>query len=363
MMKQVLSLLVLAGTMSLASYAQEVTLEQGKFRAGDDMSWAGVNVDESGWKTLSNMTTWTSQGIKIENGFGWYRYHVTIPKSMLEKSDLKETVDFNMAKIDDADEVYLNGKLIGKTGSFPKDPNGYHSNWNAQRVYSVKANGGLVKWDADNVIAVRCYNAGDPGGMFAGPISVRVPNTIDNLSINIKEGEGSQSVCTLASKMQSSKSGVFSVKVEDPESGKVLSEKTMKVSVNKAKSRSISLPYDSHQMVRIVSTFTESKTGLSTTTKYIPKYILTPAAPAEPRFNTAPLYGVRPGSPIHFRFGVSGDRPMKITSDDLPKGLARAGAEVHHPLRQQDRPDTSHGLEQLELLGTECHPGQGHQQR
>ncbi len=322
MMKQVLSLLVLAGTMSLASYAQEVTLEQGKFHAGDDMSWAGVNVDESGWKTLSNMTTWTSQGIKIENGFGWYRYHVTIPKSMLEKSDLKETVDFNMAKIDDADEVYLNGKLIGKTGSFPKDPNGYHSNWNAQRVYSVKANGGLVKWDADNVIAVRCYNAGDPGGMFAGPISVRVPNTIDNLSINIKEGEGSQSVCTLVSKMQSSKSGVFSVKVEDPESGKVLSEKTMKVSVNKAKSRSISLPYDSHQMVRIVSTFTESKTGLSTTTKYIPKYILTPAAPAEPRFNTAPLYGVRPGSPIHFRFGVSGERPMKITSDDLPKGLA-----------------------------------------
>ena len=308
--------------MSLASYAQEVTLEQGKFRAGDDMSWAGVNVDESGWKTLSNMTTWTSQGIKIENGFGWYRYHVTIPKSMLEKSDLKETVDFNMAKIDDADEVYLNGKLIGKTGSFPKDPNGYHGNWNAQRVYSVKANGGLVKWDADNVIAVRCYNAGDPGGMFAGPISVRVPNTIDNLSIHIQEGEGRQSICTLVSKLQSSKSGVFSVKVEDPESGKVLSEKSMKVSVNKAKSRSISLPYDSHQMVRIVSTFTESKTGLSTTTKYIPKYILTPAAPAEPRFNTAPLYGVRPGSPIHFRFGVSGDRPMKITSDDLPKGLA-----------------------------------------
>ena len=321
-MKRVLSLLVLAGTMSLASYAQEVTLEQGKFHAGDDMSWAGVNVDESGWKTLSNMTTWTSQGVKIENGFGWYRYHVTIPKSMLEKSDLKETVDFNMAKIDDADEVYLNGKLIGKTGSFPKDPNGYHGNWNAPRVYSVKANGGLVKWDADNVIAVRCYNAGDPGGMFAGPISVRVPNTIDNLSINIKEGEGNQSVCTLVSKMQSSKSGVFSVKVEDPESGKVLNEKTMKVSVSKAKSRSISLPYDSHQMVRIVSTFTESKTGLSTTTKYIPKYILTPAAPAEPRFNTAPLYGVRPGSPIHFRFGVSGERPMKITSDDLPKGLA-----------------------------------------
>ena len=75
-------------------------------------------------------------------------------------------------------------------------------------------------------------------------------------------------------------------------------------------------------MVRITATFTESKTGLSTTTQYIPKYILTPAAPAEPRFNTTPLYGVRPGSPIHFRFGVSGEKPMKFSSDDLPKGLA-----------------------------------------
>jgi len=322
MMKQTLFMLALAGTMSLSSFAQDVSLENAKFHAGDDMSWAGENVDESGWRDIKNTMTWTAQGIKIENGFGWYRYHVTIPKSMLEKSDLKETVDFNMAKIDDADEVYLNGKLIGKTGSFPKDPNGYHSNWNAQRIYRVKANSSLIKWDADNVIAVRCYNAGDPGGMFAGPIKVRVPNTIDNLSISIKEAAGSQGVVTLDSKMQATKSGDFAVKVEDPETGKVLSEKTMKVSVNEKKNRVISIPYDNHQMVRIVSTFTESKTGLSIESKYIPKYILTPAAPAEPRFNTTPLYGVRPGSPIHFRFGVSGDRPMKITSDDLPAGLA-----------------------------------------
>ena len=322
MKKQILSMLVLAGTMSLSSFAQDVTLENAKFRVGDDASWAGVNVDESGWRDIKNTMTWTSQGVKVENGFGWYRYHVTIPKSLLDKSDLKETVDFNMGKIDDADEVYLNGKLIGKSGGFPSDEKGYRSAWSLPRVYRVKANSSLIKWDADNVIAVRVYNGGDPGGMFAGPVKVRVPNTIDNLSIDIKEGANGQCVSTLTSKMNATKSGVFKVLVEDPETGKVLGEKSMKVSVNEKKNRVISLPYDNHQMVRIVSTFTEDKTGLSTETKYIPKYILTPAAPAEPRFNTTPLYGVRPGSPIHFRFGVSGDRPMKITSDDLPKGLA-----------------------------------------
>ena len=325
-MKHFLSALVLTCTVSLPSFAQDIFLENAKFQVGDDASWAGVNVDESAWRQISNTTTWTSQGVKCENGFGWYRYHVNIPKSLLEKSDLKETVDFNMGKIDDADEVYLNGKLIGKTGKFPSDAGGYQSQWSKPRLYSVKVNSGLIKWDADNVLAVRVYNAGDPGGMFQGPVCVRVPNTIDNLSISIKEGKDKQGalacISTLNSRISSTKSGVFTVKVQDPESGKVLTEKTQKVSVNTKKSSAISLPYDNHQMVRITATSTESKTGLSTTTQYIPKYILTPAAPAEPRFNTTPLYGVRPGSPIHFRFGVSGEKPMKITSDDLPKGLA-----------------------------------------
>lgn len=325
-MKQFFSVLTLISFFSLQSFAQDILLENAKFRVGDDASWAGINVDESSWRNLSNTSTWTAQGVKCENGFGWYRYHVNIPKSLLEKSDLKETVDFNMGKIDDADEVYLNGKLIGKTGKFPSDAGGYQSQWSKPRLYSVKVNSGLIKWDADNVLAVRVYNAGDPGGMFQGPVCVRVPNTIDNLSISIKEGKDKQGalacISTLNSRISSTKSGVFTVKVQDPESGKVLTEKTQKVSVNTKKSSAISLPYDNHQMVRIIATFTESKSGLSTTTQYIPKYILTPAAPAEPRFNTTPLYGVRPGSPIHFRFGVSGEKPMKFSSDDLPNGLA-----------------------------------------
>ncbi|MBP3712439.1 MAG: putative Ig domain-containing protein [Bacteroidaceae bacterium] len=324
-MKKQFLLLAMAGMVSLSSWAQDVVLENAKFHAGDDASWAGVNVDESSWRDIKNSATWTSQGVKIENGFGWYRYHVNILKSMLEKSDLKETVDFVLGGVDDADETYLNGQLIGKTGRFPSDEKGYASQWSTKRCYRVPVTSNLIKWDDVNVLAVRVYNAGDPGGMFEGPIRVRVPNTIDNLSINISEGTDGkgvvQSFSTLKSTMQASKSGVFSVKVVDPETGETLGEKSMKVSVNEKKNKTIAVPYDNHRMVRIVSTFTESKSGLSCTTQYIPKYILTPAAPAEPRFNTAPIYGVRPGSPVHFRFGVSGEKPMKFSAADLPAGL------------------------------------------
>lgn len=324
-MKKQFLLLAMAGMVSLSSWAQDVVLENAKFHAGDDASWAGVNVDESSWRDIKNSATWTSQGVKIENGFGWYRYHVNILRSMLEKSDLKETVDFVLGGVDDADETYLNGQLIGKTGRFPSDEKGYASQWSTKRCYRVPVTSNLIKWDDVNVLAVRVYNAGDPGGMFEGPIRVRVPNTIDNLSINISEGTDGkgvvQSFSTLKSTMQASKSGVFSVKVVDPETGETLGEKSMKVSVNEKKNKTIAVPYDNHRMVRIVSTFTESKSGLSCTTQYIPKYILTPAAPAEPRFNTAPIYGVRPGSPVHFRFGVSGEKPMKFSAVDLPAGL------------------------------------------
>ena len=326
MKQKSLFMLALASMVSLWSVAQDVVLDNAKFHEGDDPTWASVGIDDASWRDIKSSATWTSQGIKIENGYGWYRFHVNILRSMLEKSDLKETVDFILGGVDDADETYLNGKLIGKTGRFPGDANGYQSQWNVKRCYRVPASSSLIKWDGVNVLAVRVYNGGDPGGMFEGPVRVRVPNTIDNLSISIKEDasakEGVRSLCTLKSTMKATKSGTFAVKVVDPETDQVLSEKAMKVSVGEKKDRVVAVPYDNHRMVRIEATFTDSKTGLSVASRYIPKYILTPAAPATPRFNTAPIYGVRPGSPVHFRFGVSGEKPMKFSSADLPEGLS-----------------------------------------
>jgi alpha-galactosidase len=52
-----------------------------------------------------------------------------------------------------------------------------------------------------------------------------------------------------------------------------------------------------------------------------------PDAPATPRFNGAPLFGVRPGSPVIYRFPVSGDRPMKFTATGLPEGVSLSEAD------------------------------------
>lgn len=73
-------------------------------------------------------------------------------------------IKLNLGKIDDADQTYFNGKLIGETGSFP--PN-YTTQWEKQRVYTIPEN--EVQWDKENVIAVRIYNLVGGMGMWEGP--------------------------------------------------------------------------------------------------------------------------------------------------------------------------------------------------
>ena len=54
-------------------------------------------------------------------------------------------------------------------------------------------------------------------------------------------------------------------------------------------------------------------------------YILTPAAPATPRINGADVFGVRPGSPFLFTIPATGERPIKFSAKNLPRGLALDG--------------------------------------
>lgn len=66
-------------------------------------------------------------------------------------------------------------------------------------------------------------------------------------------------------------------------------------------------------------------TGVNTFKTYSPvvsePYILTPAAPAEPRITGAKVFGVRPGSPFQFLVTATGDRPMAFSAKGMPKGL------------------------------------------
>ncbi len=307
--------------VGMQASAQKIEISKARFHLGDDPSWKNVQVDDSKWKEIDVTRTWDTQGYKLNASYAWYRVHVNIPKSLLDKSDLKETVLFDMAKIDDTDEVYLNGTMIGKTGRMPSDDKGYASAWSKERKYSVSAKKGLVKWDQDNVIAVRVYSGGEPGGMFSAPIKIGVLSRVDALQINHVEAKKGVCEVHVHNTATAALSGKLSVEVVDFETGKTISTLSKKVTSNPKKDAVLAVPFDQSRQLLITSTFTESKSQGTVTSKYSPRYILTPAAPKAPRFNVPGLWGVRPGSPVIYRFPVSGVRPMKFTVEGMPEGI------------------------------------------
>ena len=316
-------LLVLLTFVGICVEAQNVSVSKARFQKGDDLSWAKPETNDAAWGEIDMTKNWDDQGYAINNAYGWYRVHLNIPSSLLKGAKQEKFVIFDLPKADDTDECYLNGKLIGKTGGMPGDAGGYKSAWSVPRSYPVDIKTGGIRWDQDNVIAIRVYNAGEPGGLFDRPLSIRVPSALDGLKMNFTDVNDGNAHCNieLNNVYPVVQSGKLDVSIIDRESGAVLSKLSKKMSIKQNKPVRLTVPYDKKKVCVLTTQYTDSKTGKTITRRLPLKYILTPAAPATPRFNAAPLFGVRPGSPVIYRFPVSGERPMKFTCADLPAGL------------------------------------------
>src|SRR6202012_195651 len=108
---------------------------------------------------------WEEQGHDGYDGFGWYRLHVTIPKSLKENSFFKDSIRFRMGYGDDGYAVYLNGHLIDKNYNGDDVRKGFFS----KCIAVISANDPAINWDKDNVIAVRVFDTGGLGGLYGDP--------------------------------------------------------------------------------------------------------------------------------------------------------------------------------------------------
>ena len=67
-----------------------------------------------------------------------------------------------LGRIDDADQTFLNGRLLGATGAFPP---AYVSAWQSYRRYPMAKD--AVLWGRENVVAIRSFDGGGPGGLYS----------------------------------------------------------------------------------------------------------------------------------------------------------------------------------------------------
>ncbi len=309
--------------LALSAASQNISINKARFHKGDNIEWAKPEASDADWDEMSITKRWDDQGYSFNNAYVWYRIHLTIPSSLLDGADQQKTVVFDLPKADDADEAYLNGRLIGKTGSMPSDEGGFKTSWNSVRSYAVDVKEGGIRWDQENVIAIRVYNGGEPGGLFERPLVVRVPNITDGLHMTFHEATAGKETCTLEldNEYTANQVGKLTFSILDRETGEVRNTLSRKLTVRKGKPVRVSLPYDKTCRNVAQARFVDAKSGKYAEQKHELKFLLTPPAPATPRFNTPAIFGVRPESPVIFRFGISGEKPIKVTANELPKGL------------------------------------------
>lgn len=135
-----------------------------KFSIGDDSEWSDPKYDDANWDKIKVPDRWENQGYNDYNGYAWYRKQFNFSNYTKD-----QPVYVVFGRIDDADEVYFNGNLIGKMGKFPPE---FETAYNLRRRYLIPPE--LINQNGQNTIAVKVYDSYLEGGIIDNPVGIYV---------------------------------------------------------------------------------------------------------------------------------------------------------------------------------------------
>jgi cephalosporin-C deacetylase-like acetyl esterase len=165
---------------SLWAQAQNLIPQAWKFSTGDNLEWAKPEFDDSSWASILTGNAWENEGYAGYDGFGWYRTRVKVPKNQRKSAEEYGGFLLDLGKVDDVDEVYLNGELVAKTGTFNLDS--FKTEWNTPRKYIIPVS--KIKFGEENVIAVRVFDKDGGGGMYSSVAEFRARCTTDFITLS-----------------------------------------------------------------------------------------------------------------------------------------------------------------------------------
>lgn len=318
-----------------------INLISWKFNQGDNLEWANPGFDDSKWTPIDPERYWESQGFENYDGYGWYRTRVVIPSKLKENAYFKDSVYFTIGKVDDTEQTFLNGQLIGQNGNVvplrdadkPAPFEGDKEAYNYTRSYALSVDDPRIKWDEENVIAVRVNDHMGNGGLYSvGLQSISMKDvknlvTIDNISNGYgiaTNGKMSKKVVLTNSSATETFTGTFEINVNDFETGANLYQEAKKLALAPGSSIDHTFEFNSpsDKICNTTYAFYPTKRGNAIFTSDAAPYFLTPKSDSKPRINGAKIYGVRPGTEFIYAIAASGDRPMKFEAANLPAGLS-----------------------------------------
>ncbi len=156
-------MIILFLALPAAARAQVIDLRgQWKFHIDDNPAWASEKFDDSKWENIFVPSPWEDEGFHGYDGFAWYRR--TFDGRQLDKNGVYY---LGMGFIDDCDEVYVNGKLVGFSGTMPPK---FKTSYNTERKYPLPPE--ILHFEGTNTIAVRVFDPTLSGGIVDGRLGI-----------------------------------------------------------------------------------------------------------------------------------------------------------------------------------------------
>lgn len=129
---------------------------------GKQLGWEKVDFNDREWDIVQANKLWESQGYRYD-GMAWYRRRVEVP----EKTWKGRKVYLTAEGVDDAYNLYINGKWIARYGSFTE---------HAKTVHVTKTETdvtGILKYGESNLIVLQVIDLYGGGGI-GRPIYFRI---------------------------------------------------------------------------------------------------------------------------------------------------------------------------------------------
>lgn len=133
-----------------------------KIKISDRDEYAEPDYNDSNWEDIMVPSNWKSIGIDDLDDFAWYRKTFEAGEE-----DGIEDMAIVCGKIDDFDEVFINGVKVGETNDGRRI--GVSRSFRELRIYEIP--NGLLK-RGKNTVAVRVEDIGDNGGIYEGPVMI-----------------------------------------------------------------------------------------------------------------------------------------------------------------------------------------------
>lgn len=166
-MKTIHSIIFSVILLPVASRTQETTQivdlrGTWKFEVGDKRQFADPKFDDSKWEEIFVPEVWENEGYPGYDGYAWYRKKFSLPARAQNKN-----LYFHAGFIDDVSRIYFNGHLIGGKGIFPPQ---FETAYDQEVTVVIPRE--FIKFNQENVVAIRVYDDFRYGGITRGKVGV-----------------------------------------------------------------------------------------------------------------------------------------------------------------------------------------------